>query len=208
MTAFFVHIPLIAFLCWQLYRKSRHKPLIAFYWWGLLAKFLAGVGIGLLYIYYYPYQGDTFSYFTDASRLSTFAFNHPLAYVKIIVFNEITTESLSTSLELWQQPRAFFMVKLVSVLCLLTYNNYWLCSLYLSLLSFAGLWTLANTLVTLFPSSGKAAGIAFLLFPSVVMWSSGVTKESIAIACIAGFIHMCLSWKFGLLPYNSGIKKQ
>jgi hypothetical protein len=194
LIAFLIHIPIIGLLCRKLYRNSRGQALLPLFWWALAAKLLAGIVIGLLYTYYYPYSGDTFAYFGDASKLATFAHHSPVTYLKILFFNDSGAEPFLSSLSSWYQPRAFFMVKLVSVLCLLTLNNYWLCSLYLSLLCFYELWKLANTLAAFFPSSDRAAGIAFLLLPSVVFWSAGLTKESLAMACIAGIVRLFLQW--------------
>lgn len=198
LIAFLIHLPVLWLLCRILYQRSNAQPLLAFFWWGLLGKLLAGVGIGLLYSYYYPYRGDTFAYFDDAARLASFAWQEPVSYLKILFFTDSGAESFPATLPLWEQPRAFFMVKLVSVLCLFTFNNYWLCSLYLTLFCFYELWKLANCLSVLFPSSHIAAALAFLLLPSVMFWSAGLTKESIAMACIAGIVRLFITWRFTL----------
>jgi hypothetical protein len=194
LIAFLIHIPIIGLLCQRLYGSNQGQALLPLFWWALAAKLLAGIAIGLLYTYYYPYSGDTFAYFGDASQLATFAHQSLGTYLKILFYNDSGAEAFLSTLSSWYQPRAFFMVKLVSILCLLTLNNYWLCSLYLSLLCFYKLWKLASTLAAFFPSSAGAAGIAFLLLPSVVFWSTGLTKESLAIACIAGIIRLFLQW--------------
>jgi uncharacterized membrane protein len=201
--AFLLHLPLIALLCWKLYQHSYRQPLISFYWWAVSAKVLAGISIGLLYTYYYSYGGDTFAYFEEASRLADFARQSPDTYFHLLFFTDSGAEAFLSSLSSWHQPRAFFMVKLVSVLCLFTLNSYWLCSIYLSLFCFYELWRLANTLAGIFPGSAVAAGIGFLLWPSVVFWSAGLTKESIAMACIAGIVRLFLIW-YHLLA-NQGI---
>ncbi len=196
MIAFFIHIPLLLLLSWLLYTRSAGQPLHTFFWWALSAKILAGISIGWLYLYYFPYQGDTFAYFDDAARLAAFAKQEPSMYVKVLFFPISGAESFLATLPLWEQPRAFFMVKLVSILCLFTFSNYWLCGMYLSLFCFYALWKVANLLAQLFPESFMAAAIAFLLLPSVVFWSAGLTKESIAIACIACIVSHFIQYKF------------
>jgi hypothetical protein len=138
-----------------LYQSSHRQPLTGFFWWTLAAKFVASIGIGVLYTYYYPYSGDTFTYFADAAKLASLARQEPVSYLRMLFFHEASTESFMASLQLWQQPRAFFMAKLVSVLCLITFNNYWLCGIYLTLFCFYELWKLANTLSILFPASAR-----------------------------------------------------
>jgi len=78
------------------------------------------------------------------------------------------------------EHRTIFYTKVTSVLALITGNNYWVTSVYYSTLSFFSAWYLANTVTRLFPAYKISACIAFLFFPSVVFWSSGIIKESLA----------------------------
>lgn len=82
------------------------------------------------------------------------------------------------------EHRTIFFTKITSILALLTGNNYWISSVYFSLLSFFAAWYLTNTIARIFPEYKIAAGIAFLFFPSVVFWSSGVIKESLAMSAM------------------------
>jgi hypothetical protein len=179
-------------------------PLRKIFWIGFLSKLTAGIALGWVYTSYYTYQADTILYFEDAHKLTTVAWSKPMAYLRILFFNQPEPE---TTFGLWQQPRAFFMAKLVSVFNLCTGNNYWITGLYLSLASFYGFWRLANTLVLIFPTSRLAAAIAFLLFPSVIFWSSGLIKETLAMACLCGSLHLLLVYVFGLDTATSTVKK-
>jgi hypothetical protein len=87
-------------------------------------------------------------------------------------------------------------VKFISFFSLITFDNYWLISLYLSFISFAAAWLLVTAIAKLFPENTLAAVIAFLFFPSAVFWGSGIIKESAAIACLAflSFVFIRL-WK-------------
>ncbi len=204
---YLIHIPVLLLLAFWLYRKSAGMPLRNVFWVGLILKSVAGIALGLVYTYYYTYQADTFLYFKDACTLSQLAWEKPAAYVQIFVFNAVEPEISGASFDLWQQPRAFFMAKLISLFTLFTGNNYWINALYVSLLSFYGFWRLANTLAIIFPSSRVAAAVGFLLFPSVVFWSSGLIKESITMACITGSLHLLLAYHSGINRKASVLKK-
>ena len=46
------------------------------------------------------------------------------------------------------------------------------------------MWNLANSLSKLYPQNVNAAALAFLLLPTVVFWSSGLSKESLVMALL------------------------
>ena len=78
-------------------------------------------------------------------------------------------------------------------------------SLYCSAISFLGLYSFASQVTSSFPKAKNAAIVAVMFFPSVVLWSSGVTKESIAIGALGAAIALTLSTfekgKYQLLKY-------
>jgi hypothetical protein len=63
-------------------------------------------------------------------------------------------------------------------------DNYWVSAAYFSLLSFICAWMLHRQITTIFTDTTKASSVAFLFFPSIVFWSSGLEKESIALGGI------------------------
>ncbi len=176
----FFHLALLATLAYWVWRQES-SSLKIYYWPALIVKVLAGITLGLLYTYYYS-VGDTFQYFYDGTRLATLAQDDVRTYFTFLWSGD-ESFGVWTSLEL-TVPRALFLVKIVSVLCFITLNNYWIISLYFSLASFYGAWLLVRQIVALSPSSKQAAVVAFLFFPSVVFWSSGLIKESLAMASL------------------------
>jgi hypothetical protein len=79
------------------------------------------------------------------------------------------------------EPRALFFSKIVSVFSLLTVDNYWVIASYFSLFSFLAAWVLVKTIVQYLARYTVPSMVAFLFFPSVVFWTSGLIKESIAV---------------------------
>lgn len=146
----------------------------------LLAKLLAGSFVGIIYTYYYE-AGDTFLYFRDGSMLAGLAKKNFTTYLNFL-WSEASTEG-SIDLVL-NEPRALFFVKFVSLLCLLTFDNYWLTACYFSAISFAGAWFLFKKLNHYFPPYTFVAFVSFLFFPSIVFWTSGLVKECLASASL------------------------
>ncbi|OWP62371.1 hypothetical protein CDA63_14370 [Hymenobacter amundsenii] len=92
----------------------------------------------------------------------------------------------------------FFLIKLLSVLNLASMGNAWLNALYLSLLSFVGSWELVRQVRQRWPESVPgAAVVAFLLWPTVVYWTSGLTKESLLVGSGALVLALVLRLAYG-----------
>lgn len=165
-----LHFTTITLFCgW--YWKKQELPLRKFYWHAMAAKLSAGMLVGILYGVVYP-TSDTFLFFNWANELSSLARTDFSAYLK----------------SLWSQSdgyfqgmdRTVFFVKITSVFTWLTYDNYWITSIYFSLFSFLAAWKLTKVIWENAPDLGIPAAVAFLFFPSCVFWASGLIKESLA----------------------------
>lgn len=185
-----IHLAILSFLAITINRRVRHHPLGSWYLPGLLVKLIAGLGVGAVYFFYYR-GGDTIAYHEDGVRLARAFYEETGAYIQILLYNSQAND-IWDSLALADQPRALLMAKIVSVVHILTDENYWLTSLYFSFFTFNGLWTLADKLSAYFPWTKSASVVAFLLFPSVVFWSSGITKESVAIGMLSWIVAIYL----------------
>ncbi|HAS44441.1 MAG TPA: hypothetical protein DCS93_28440 [Microscillaceae bacterium] len=192
MLAIIVHTCLITTLAVLWKQASPQAPLRAWIVPGLCLKLLGGVVVGWVFSKVYGYGGDSWNIFYNAQAVSTLASQDLTAYLKLLFFNEYYYLADLQDPRIWEQPRYLFIVKIASVINLATQQNYWFTSFYFSLFAFSGLWQAANTLSRLFPTTKLAAIFAFILFPSVVFWSSGVQKESLAIGIMAWLIHWFL----------------
>jgi hypothetical protein len=170
-----IHIVFLSFLSYRIW-KSAKFTLRKFFWPALLLKLVAGVALGLIYANYY-HIGDTLNYFSDGGILAAWAKTDFSGYLSFLWSNELS--GLGVQLK-FSEPRALFFVKFVSLFNLVTGDNYWITASYFSMLSFLGCWELVKKIDAYFPSVTSAGAIAFLFFPSVVFWSSGLIKESLA----------------------------
>ena len=190
MIIFGVHLSAIFLLCYWWWRKQQNE-VRPYFWPALIIKLGAGIGLGLLYRYYYYSLGDTFSFFDDGAKLSNFFWKDPRAYANFLS----SSDELNPIWNLLdnKQPRSLFLVKVISVVNIFTANNYWTTSLYFSLASFAASFWLVQKMTFAFPGNKLAAVIAFLFFPSVVFWSSGIIKESLAMAGLFLLSGLCIT---------------
>ncbi|MEN8247561.1 MAG: hypothetical protein ABFS32_01410 [Bacteroidota bacterium] len=183
----FVNILLLLALAYYGFRITRNEPLGNFYLPGLLFKVLAGFSVGLIYSYYYT-NGDTWVMYAEGIKLKTAAISSVDSFINIYFKSDYTSIS---QFAYPIQPRAAFMAKILGLLAFITNNNYWLSSIYLSIFSFWGFWLLATNLYS-FTGSKWSAVIPTLFFPSIIFWTSGILKESVAIGAMAGVMSMVL----------------
>jgi hypothetical protein len=162
MTIFYllVNVVLIAFVARRLWLQVAKSDSIV-YWSAFAARLSAGILLGLFYQYYYNGQGDTFVFFEDA-----------IQFVKGN-FGEVTSE-----------PRSLFFIYVVAGINQLTGNNYWITSLWFSLFVFLSSYRLVVQLDHFYPALRMPARAALLFLPSVLFWSSGVIKESLAFGAV------------------------
>ena len=91
----------------------------------------------------------------------------------------------------------WILMKILGVLNLATFSSDGLNALYLSLFAFIGCWQLVRQLADTFPATPAAAGaVAFLLWPSVWFWATGISKEAVLLgsgawltAQVVGYIY-------------------
>lgn len=171
------HAALLLLLAWR-YRKAE-TGLRVFFWPAFAFKLLSAVFVGLLYTFYY-HAADTFAYFEDGSKLAGLARSDFSAW-RDVLFSDLSPDFLHLT---FNQPRALFFVKITSVFNILTGNNYWIISAYYAAISFSGAWCLVRTIQRHIPAATLPAVLAFLFFPSVVFWTSGLLKETLAVGAL------------------------
>jgi len=166
---------LVIFGCAFWIRKKQDPAIRSLFWPAVLMKLIAGIGLGLIYRYYYT-TGDTFILFDEARSQTQLFFRDPAAYFRLLV---------QGSHEEWKGAvRSTFLAKFASIVNIFTNQNYWITSLWFSFVSFLSSWYLVRTVTRRFPHSKVAAASAFLFLPTEVFWSSGILKEGLAFAAL------------------------
>jgi hypothetical protein len=186
----------ICFLLFYLYVQQffeRDKPLYSWFYTTLVLKVLSGLAMGALYWYYY-HGGDILQVYSSVSRFAVLFYSDTETFMNIYFHDKfLVVDEPEFHKLLLNGPRQWFFIKLIVPLAILI-DNYWMLNVYLSLFSFLGLWNLANRIVSVFSISKTAVVISFLLFPSVVFWSSGMLKESVLMGSIGFCMSFYLKW--------------
>ena len=146
----------------------------------LLFKMIMAVSLGLVYLHYYA-ANDTWLFFKDATILADYARQDFGSYVKFLWSSDFQNQTIEI---LSMQERSLFLVKIISFFCFISDDNYWITAIYFSLLSFSASWNLFKVIVQNFDNAQYAAALTFLFFPSIIFWSSGLVKETLALAGI------------------------
>ena len=81
----------------------------------------------------------------------------------------------------------YLVVKIAVILCFLTFSKYLLINLLCGFIAFLGSWQLFKFFYALYPHLHKVLAIACMGIPTVLFWSSGISKDTICIASL-GFL--------------------
>jgi len=194
-----LNIIFIALFSWWYWRKE-DSPIRKFYWHALAAKLSAGMLVGIIHAVSYA-SSDTFFFFDSAAEISRQA---RVDFAGYLNFLRSQSDGYFPGVD-----RTIFFVKITSVFALLTYDNYWICSLYFSLFSFLAAWRLTKVIWLNIPDLGIPAAIAFLFFPSCVFWASGIIKESLAMTGLfylaALFLQVWVKQRISMLNILLGV---
>lgn len=202
-----VFIGLIIFLAlvYYVFITTRKERLETHFFTALGIKLVAGLGVGILYFYYYG-NGDTLR-FDAAARMITGSLHTGKEWILFLYHSDLSylSEAVPPFLD---EPRSFFFVKILSLLYLITGESYWVASLFLSFFSFVGAWKLSLTIIRHWPRLKFSVLISFLYFPTVVFWSSGVLKDAVAYGSITLLGSLVIQGlqkeKIGLRGYLAG----
>ncbi|MBX2964117.1 MAG: hypothetical protein KF687_16520 [Cyclobacteriaceae bacterium] len=174
MIVVFFHLLILFTLAFLWFRYSAGDNRLV-YWVALLVKLGAGILLGYVYSAHYS-DSDTFSFFQDSVELASMAKADWWSYLNYLWFEKDQAFS--------GENRTLFFVKLVSLFTVFTQDSYWIVSLYFSFFSFVASWWLVSVISWYHPMLRSSAMLAFLFFPSCIFWSSGIIKESVAMAML------------------------
>lgn len=190
---------LIIYLVANRIKQSRIKdnPVYKFYVWGLFAKIFGGIGIVLVYMYYWS-GGDTTGYYESACALKNLLISSPADWF-VNEFGANTNEhyslfSLSTGYPLnymYFDPKTYMVIRLVNPLMFFTFNSFLLTTILLDWVVYTGIWRLYLVFSNHYPNRKNLFAFAILFVPSVLFWGSGILKDSITLSC-TGWVVYCI----------------
>ena len=156
-----------------------------------MVKMLGSIAICLVYVFYYG-GGDTINYYTDCLSVSKLFLKNPWQAIRF-TFLPLDYETwfsfdYDTGWPIYAyDPKAIVVDKLAWPLAFLSFNSFIGQTMLLSFICFFPIWRLYKMFLYEFPKLEKEFALSVLFMPSVVFWGSGLLKDSITFAAIAGF---------------------
>ena len=159
----------------------------------LSLKFIGAIFLGVIYQFYYP-GGDTFNYWTHGSTHIWEAFLDSFSTGLSMIFDDIThPDYYEYYSKIWlrRSESSVFIIKLAAFFDLFTFHTYSATALFFALISFSGCWVAFESLTSVFPAQRKGTAVAIFAIPSIVLWGSGILKDSITLGAL-GWTVACL----------------
>lgn len=186
LVIYLIFFYLIAYLIRVKY--FRNHPGKKYFLPALTAKIMGAIMIALIYTYYYN-GGDTTAYYNDARLLIKTLFNNPNDAISIF-FSDNKNESLQLAyyyknFRFLTASDTLMVVKISALLQLLTFNSFLVTSALFGFLSFFCIWSLYSTFCKINPEMVGKMALSTLFVPSLVIWGSGIFKDTICISLLA-----------------------
>lgn len=169
----------------------------------LIIKVLFGVFSGLLYYEYYQ-AGDVLHVQRDATFLYYLSSDSFQDYLLFLFNAGDNYEGILHQIFYEGEPRTLFFVKIISVVNILNLNNFWLCSVFISVVGFCATMYGIESIAQFYKLRKTSLKIAFLLIPSIGVWTSGVMKEALVVPALLFAASVFMS-KPNFLKYALGL---
>jgi hypothetical protein len=195
-TPFF--IGLIYLIAYLIRPKLTNRQTKKYYIPALTLKIIGAIGIGLIYTYYYT-GGDTFNFHKDAGFIYKALLNDPAVGIRLLLYSGNGVESLVNSYPntfeyvsqmYWINAKTeYLIIRIVALIGIFCGHSYFAISTIFALFSFLGSWMAFRLFSKLYPELHKNLAIAFLFLPSVILWGSGVLKDSITLGAVGMLVY-------------------
>lgn len=187
--------------CWLIYKFPffiadgilKKHLIIAF-----TVKVIAGIFLGLLYIYYYADRStaDTLKFFDDSKLLFDLLKEHPKKFLKIFTGiggddSELSTVYLQMNTWMYEEFMSSnrTMVRFDAFFRFFIPGNYYFVHVvFINFLSFTGLVYLYRVFAELLKLNRLILYFCVFFTPSLLFWGSGLLKEGILLFTLGGFL--------------------
>ena len=166
-------------------------------------KLFGAVFITLLFNLYYA-GGDTTAYFNDGRLLNKLILDYPSEGLRLF-FTSGALESYAPDLEKYIEgfrnaypENTWFVVKISCFLQFFTFRSMLCTAMLFSFISARAIWKFYELFLSLYPNSSKGLKWAILFCPSLILWGSGIFKDTITFAALLLFFYS--TYNLLLLP--------
>ncbi len=162
-----------------------HESIQRFFYAGWGVKIAFAVVFAFVYLFVLG-GGDINAYWDSATVLNKLFLTNPSGYFQELVhtdrilgvthhFNQDTGYPPGW---IWREPEAWNAAKILSVFSIITFNGFWATTLLVASVVFFSSWVMVYRIITHEEINANAVLFAFLFFPSVTFWCSGISKDS------------------------------
>ena len=168
--------------------RNRHyppgHPYRPYFLTGLTLKIVGAVFIGMVYEYYYQ-GGDTMNFFHSTRIINSAFEDSPIKWINLLLHIPDETAlgyyKYISQINLYNDPPSYSVAALAAFLGLPLGTTYLPIAAVFAALSFTGIWALFRTFARIYPPLVKPIAVATLFIPSVVVWGSGIFKDTICL---------------------------
>jgi len=179
------------------YRSKRYNdPLLKIYYRNaFVVRTIACLAFSIYLVYLSP--GDSYStYYHEASNIYEQSLKDFSVFPKMILTSakDIDPSLFSDNTigaAVFFDENNYMVVRIATVILFASFGKYLIANLIFSLLAFEGCWKLFKFFYYQYPILHKQCAIAILYFPTLIFWSSGISKEAICIAGIGYITYGC-----------------
>ncbi len=175
---FYLIVVYVLLMLWA--RRRYTGKMLRYFNLGLAAKLMGAV----VYVIYHTYiygGGDMFFYFDVAKDVNAFFFTDPARFFKLLflpvqstmdIFPEVADRNIYIESN-------YFVSRIAIIVNLFTFSRILLSTVLFSALSYFGIWYAFRSCCKVWPHITKEMALIFLFIPSIVLWASGLAKDSL-----------------------------
>jgi hypothetical protein len=162
------------------------------------AKLLGGVALFFIYTFYYTNreQADIFKFYDDGIILRKIIEDRPAIGFKMLTgCLDETTKDEEAKLANWYRPFSKTMlnenrllIRTQAVLSFFSFGYYQMHNLLFCYLSFLGIWLITKAIAPLLSLRDSKIWAILLFFPSILIWTDGLLKESILLLALGAVV--------------------
>lgn len=159
-------------------------------------KIIGALLITLLFNLYYS-GGDTTAYFNDGRLLNKVLFTNPSLAIEMF-FSSGDTSAWSNNLidgfdgfRFANDSTTWLVTKITAIVELFTFRSMLGTAMVFGFFSARLIWKFYETIFKIYPVSQKYLALAILFVPNVLLWGSGIFKDTITL-CLTMYSFVCL----------------
>lgn len=178
--------------------KKKHianNPEYKYFISGLFAKIIGGIGVVLIYIYYYE-GGDTLYYYIGTKAMCDLSFKNFSVYFDLMMNNRTMENYFVFDYDTWapylymyRDTKAFAVIRFSTIFGFIGLNNFILTVIGLASFSYIGVWKLYKLFLYNFPDQMKNFAVSIIFIPSVLFWGSGLLKDTFTLSATGWLLY-------------------